>query len=115
MLTQQEFPGAGLQYIRKERDVQYHQTLYDLLARQLEAARIDEAKASPAVQVLDPPQVPRAKSWPKPFLFILVGLILGTMFGCIRCAVIYVYEYLDTSPDLRERYKQVKRAMHLRR
>jgi tyrosine-protein kinase Etk/Wzc len=115
MLTQQEFPGAGLQYIRKERDVQYHQTLYDLLARQLEAARIDEAKASPAVQVLDPPQVPRAKSWPKPFLFILLGLILGTMFGCIRCAVIYVYEYLDTSPDLRERYKQVKRAMHLRR
>jgi tyrosine-protein kinase Etk/Wzc len=114
MLTQQEFPGAGLQYIRKERDVQYHQTLYDLLARQLEAARIDEAKASPAVQVLDPPQVPRAKSWPKPFLFILLGLILGTMFGCIRCAVIYVYEYLDTSPDLRERYKQVKRAMHLR-
>jgi tyrosine-protein kinase Etk/Wzc len=115
MLTQQDFPGAGLQYIRKERDVQYHQTLYDLLARQLEAARIDEAKASPAVQVLDPPQVPRAKSWPKPFLFILLGLILGTMFGCIRCAVIYVYEYLDTSPDLRERYKQVKRAMHLRR
>jgi tyrosine-protein kinase Etk/Wzc len=115
MLTQKEFPGAGLQYIRKERDVQYHQTLYDLLARQLEAARIDEAKASPAVQVLDPPQVPRAKSWPKPFLFILLGLILGTMFGCIRCAVIYVYEYLDTSPDLRERYKQVKRAMHLRR
>jgi tyrosine-protein kinase Etk/Wzc len=115
MLTQKEFPGAGLQYIRKERDVQYHQTLYDLLARQLEAARIDEAKASPAVQVLDPPQVPRAKSWPKPFLFILLGLILGTMFGCIRCAVIYVYEYLETSPDLRERYKQVKRAMHLRR
>jgi tyrosine-protein kinase Etk/Wzc len=115
MLSQQEFPGAGLQYIRKERDVQYHQTLYDLLARQLEAARIDEAKASPLVQVLDPPQVPRVKSWPKPFLFILLGVILGTMFGCIRCAVIYVYDYLETSPDLRERYQQVKRAMHLRR
>jgi tyrosine-protein kinase Etk/Wzc len=115
MLTQQDLPGAGLEYIRKERDVQYHQTLYDLLARQLEAARIDEAKASPAVQVLDPPQVPRAKSWPKPFLFILIGLVLGTMFGCIRCAVIYVYEYLDTSPELRERYQQVKQAMHLRR
>jgi tyrosine-protein kinase Etk/Wzc len=114
-LSQQEFPAAGLQYIRKERDVQYHQTLYDLLARQLEAARIDEAKASPAVQVLDPPQVPRVRSWPKPFLFILLGLVLGTMFGCIRCAVIYVYDYLDTSPDLRERYQQVKRAMHLRR
>jgi uncharacterized protein involved in exopolysaccharide biosynthesis len=114
MLTQREFPGAGLEYIRKERDVQYHQTLYDLLARQLEAARIDEAKASPTVQMVDPPQVPRLRSWPKPFLFILAGLVLGTMFGCIRCGVIYVYEYLETSPDLRERYKQVKRAMHLR-
>jgi uncharacterized protein involved in exopolysaccharide biosynthesis len=114
MLTQREFPAAGLEYIRKERDVQYHQTLYDLLARQLEAARIDEAKASPTIQMVDPPLVPRGASWPKPFLFILAGLVIGTMFGCIRCAVIYVYEYLDTNPDLRERYKQVKRAMHLR-
>lgn len=114
MLTQRQFPGAGLEYIRKERDVQYHQTLYELLARQLEAARIDEAKASPTVQMVDPPQVPRVTSWPKPFLFVLIGLVLGTMFGCIRCAVIYVYQYLDTSPDLRERYKQVKRAMHFR-
>jgi len=114
MLTQRQFPAVGLEYIRKERDVQYHQTLYDLLARQLEAARIDEAKASPNIQMVDPPLVPRGTSWPKPFLFILVGLVLGTMFGCIRCAVIYVYEYLETSPDLRERYKQVKRAMHLR-
>jgi uncharacterized protein involved in exopolysaccharide biosynthesis len=114
MLSQHEFPGAGLQYIRKERDVQYHQTLYDLLARQLEAARIDEAKASPTVQMIDPPLVPKARSWPKPFLFIIVGLVIGTMFGCIRVAVIYLYEYAETDPGLRERYAQVKQAMHLR-
>ncbi|MGA9716695.1 MAG: GNVR domain-containing protein [Acidobacteriaceae bacterium] len=114
MLTQREFPAAGLEYIRKERDVQYHQTLYDLLARQLEAARIDEAKASPQVQVLDPPLLPRVKSWPKPFLFILIGLVIGTMFGCIRVAVIYLYDYAETDPRLRDRYLQVKRAMHLR-
>jgi uncharacterized protein involved in exopolysaccharide biosynthesis len=114
MLSQKEFPGAGLEYVRKERDVQYHQTLYDLLARQLEAARIDEAKESPTVQMVDPPLVPKGTSWPKPFLFIIAGLVLGTMFGFIRCGVIYVYEYLDTSPDLRERYQQVKQAMRLR-
>ena len=51
----------------------YHETLFDLLARQLEAARIDEAKASPTVQVLDPPLLPKARSWPKPFLFLLTG------------------------------------------
>jgi len=114
MLSQHEFPGVGLQYIRKERDMQYHQTLYDLLARQLEAARIDEAKASPTVQMIDPPLVPKGRSWPKPFLFVIAGLVVGTMFGCIRVAMIYLYEYAETDPGLRERYAQVKQAMHLR-
>ncbi len=114
MLSQREFTGAGLEYIRKERDLQYHQTLYDLLLRQLEAARIDEAKASPTVQMVDPPQIPKVRSWPKPFIFILAGLVIGTMFGCIRVAVIYVYDYAETDPRLRDRYAQVKQAMHLR-
>ena len=115
MLSQHEFPAAGLEYIRKERDVQYHQTLYDLLARQLEAARIDEAKATPTVQMVDPPQVPKVRSWPKPLVFIIVGLVAGTMLGCIRVTVVYLYEYAETDPRLRDRYMEVKQAMHLRR
>ena len=115
LLSQREFPQAGLEYIRKERDLQYHQTLYDLLERQLEAARIDEAKASPTVQMIDPPEVPKVRSWPKPFLFLILGLVIGTMVGCIRVVVIYMYTYAETDPGLRDRYMQVKRAMHLRR
>lgn len=114
MLSQREFPAAGLAYIRQERNVQYHQTLFDLLARQLEAARIDEAKASPTVQMVDPPQVPKVRSWPKPFLFILIGVVVGTMFGFIRVTVIYLYEYAERDPRLRDRYMQVKQAMRLR-
>ena len=114
MLSQHEFPAAGLEYIRKERDVQYHQTLYDLLARQLEAARIDEAKATPTVQMVDPPQVPKVRSWPKPLVFIIAGLVIGTMLGFIRVVVVYLYEYAETDPRLRDRFMQVKQAMHLR-
>jgi uncharacterized protein involved in exopolysaccharide biosynthesis len=114
MLSQHEFPAAGLEYIRKERDMQYHQTLYDLLARQLEAARIDEAKATPTVQMVDPPQVPKVRSWPKPILFLFVGLVAGIMLGCIRVTVVYLYEYAETDPRLRDRYMQVKQAMHFR-
>lgn len=114
MMGLRQFPVAGLEYIRKEREVQYHQTLYDLLARQLEAARIDEAKASPTVQMVDPPLVPKVRSWPKPFLFILIGVVVGTMFGFIRVTVIYLYDYAERDPRLRDRYKQVKQAMSLR-
>jgi uncharacterized protein involved in exopolysaccharide biosynthesis len=114
MITQREFPAAGLEYIRKQRDVEYHQTLYDLLARQLEAARIDEAKATPDVQMIDPPLLPKQPSWPKPFLFILLGLVLGAIVGCIRVAVMYLYDYAETDPRLRDRFLQMKRAMRLR-
>ena len=113
-LSQAEFPTAGLEYIRKQREVQYHQTLYDLLARQLEAARIDEAKASPPVQVVDPPLIPRVPSWPLKGVFLIVGLVIGFTLGCIRCAVVWLYEYADTDPRLRHRYAAVKRSFGLR-
>ena len=44
-ITTANVPQVGLEYIRKEREVKYHQLLFDLLARQYEAARMDEAKA----------------------------------------------------------------------
>jgi tyrosine-protein kinase Etk/Wzc len=113
-LSQAEFPTAGLEYIRKQRDVQYHQTLYDLLARQLEAARIDEAKASPPVQMVDPPLIPRIPSWPRKGLFLMIGLVIGFTLGCIRCAVVWLYEYAATDPRLRDRYAAVKRAFGMR-
>ena len=44
-----KLPEASLQYIRALRDLKYHETLYELLAKQYEAARIDEAKQAPLI------------------------------------------------------------------
>jgi hypothetical protein len=46
-------PTAGLEYIRKLRDVKYHEAVFALLARQFEAAKIDEARDALIVQQLD--------------------------------------------------------------
>ncbi len=114
MLSQKQFPEIGLEYVRRQRDVAYHQTLYDVLARQLEAARIDEAKASPSVQVLDPPLIPRIRSWPKPSLFLGIGLVLGFVLGCIRVVVVWVYDYADADPRLSPRFHALKQALRPR-
>ena len=37
-------PEAGLEYVRKLRDVKYYETIFDILARQFEIAKLDEAK-----------------------------------------------------------------------
>lgn len=101
-------PKLSLEYIRKERDVQYHTTLYDLLARQLEAARMDEAKAAPIVQVVDPAEVPAVPYFPKTGLYTALGAVLGFILACIRCVVLYVYDYIEEDPRLHGKMGAVK-------
>ena len=52
-LPTRKLPQAELEYLRRARDLKYHETLYEFLGKQLEAARIDEAKDAVVVQVVD--------------------------------------------------------------
>jgi len=74
-------PAAGLEYTQKLRDVKYREALYEIMAKQYEAARLDEAKESPLIQVVDIAVPPDRKSAPRKSLYILAGLLLGGMMG----------------------------------
>ncbi len=73
-------PALALEYIRKERDVKYHETLFEIIAKQYEAARLDEAHDTP-LQVLDGPVIPDVPSGPPRFALLAVGLLLGVLVG----------------------------------
>lgn len=75
-------PEIQLEYVRKEREVKYHEALFEMLSRQYEAARLDEARDAPLLQVLDPATYPDTKSWPKRSYFMLGGLLLGLLSSC---------------------------------
>jgi tyrosine-protein kinase Etk/Wzc len=74
-----QVPAAGLEYIRRMRDVKYHETLFELMARQYEMARVDEAKQGQAIQIVDPALVPDKRSWPPRTLLVLLAFIGGAM------------------------------------
>jgi capsule polysaccharide export protein KpsE/RkpR len=74
-------PQASLEYVRKLRDLKYHETLFEALSRQYEAARLDEAKAAPVIQVVDRAVTPEKKSWPPRTLLVLSAVLL-TVVGC---------------------------------
>jgi tyrosine-protein kinase Etk/Wzc len=78
-----KLPQAGLEYLRKYRDVKYHESLYEALAKQYEAARLDEAKAAPLIQVIDKAVVPERKSWPPRILIISISTVLAGFATCI--------------------------------
>jgi tyrosine-protein kinase Etk/Wzc len=75
-------PTVALEYVRKEREVKYHEALFEILSRQYESARIDEAHDAPLLQVLDPASYPDTKSGPPRTLIALFGLLLGLFAGC---------------------------------
>ncbi len=76
-------PELQLEYVRKEREIKYHEALFDMLSRQYESARLDEARDAPVLQVLDPASYPDTKSGPKRLYIMLGGLIFGFIGGCI--------------------------------
>ncbi|MCU1284856.1 MAG: hypothetical protein JWO13_1206 [Acidobacteriales bacterium] len=77
MVATAEVPKAGLEYLRKLRDVKYYETIYELIAKQYEIAKIDEAKSAPTVQVVDSAIEPDQRSRPKRLWVIASGFTLG--------------------------------------
>jgi len=78
-----QMPEAELEYLRRSREVKYHEALYDFLGKQLEAARIDEAQNAVLVQVVDTAVAPERKSGPKRLLIVLVSTTAAFLVACL--------------------------------
>ncbi len=105
-------PAVGLEYARKFRDVKYHETLYELLAKQYEAARIDEAKAAPVIQVVDRAVPPDRKSAPHRLWIVLgsafVGFVVGYIAALVKrglCRAAQIPEYAVKMALLRDGFR----------
>jgi capsule polysaccharide export protein KpsE/RkpR len=90
-------PELQLEYVRKEREVKYHEALFDILSRQYESARLDESRDAPVLQVLDAASYPETKSWPKRSYFMFGGLLVGFISACVWVLVRYSIRELRVS------------------
>jgi uncharacterized protein involved in exopolysaccharide biosynthesis len=70
-------PEMGTEYLRKLRQLKYNETLYELLSKQYELAKLDEARDAVVIQVIDPAVPPERKSRPKRAVIVLVSALLG--------------------------------------
>lgn len=75
--------GNGIKNVQLLRDVKYYESLYELLAKQYEAARLDEAKDPSVLQVLDPAITPELRARPKRALIVLISTLLATVASIV--------------------------------
>jgi tyrosine-protein kinase Etk/Wzc len=73
-----QLPEASLKYLRAMREMKYHETLFEVLSRLYEAAKLDEAKSATPIQVVDHAVTPERKSWP-PRTLLISAAILGAL------------------------------------
>lgn len=72
-----ELPVLGIRYQELLRNATVAETIFVTLQKRLELAKVEEAREVPAVQVLDPADLPEKYSWPPRSVIALSGFVLS--------------------------------------
>jgi tyrosine-protein kinase Etk/Wzc len=108
-----QLPEAALQYERQARELKYHETLYDLLSRQSEAAHLDEAKSAPSIQVVDRAIPPDKKSGPLRTLITLGFTVFGFFSGCLWSLARAAFLRMQSDPERAKKLDRIRSALGL--
>jgi len=92
---------AGLDYARALREVKYREAMYELLTRQYEVARVDEARQGSLVQVVDPAVVPDRPGSHYRLWILIGGLVLAFPLALVTALIA---EVIAVVRRLRRRY-----------
>lgn len=102
---------VGLENIKVLRDVKYYQMLYELLAKQYEVARLDEAKDPAIIQVLDSAIVPEKKAKPKRSLIVLFSTLFGFILAAGVAFGLEAKRRSMASPESASQWNELKRLI----
>jgi tyrosine-protein kinase Etk/Wzc len=101
---------SGMEYLRRYRDLKYQEAVFELLAKEYEVAKLDEAREGSIVQVVDSAVPAERRSSPQRTL-----IVLGLTFLSFLLAVFWAFiqkrsaEALEL-PQNRERVEAIKRG-----
>lgn len=85
-------PDISLQFARFFRDAKVQQTLFEILTQQYELSRLQEAKDSPVVQVLDVAKPPEKKAKPKRGLIVALSTVTALFLAVFTA---FFIEYIE--------------------
>lgn len=102
---------AGLEYVRKLRDVKYYETIFDILARQFELAKLDEAKEGAMIQVVDPAVAPDRRSFPRRTLIVICAALAGLLIGIVVAILQAGFERMRSDPEAASKFHLLRHAL----
>lgn len=115
IVSSDQIAEGGLEYARKFRDVKYSEEILDIMARQFEAAKLDEARQGSLIQVVDAAVPAEQKSGPRRSLIVIGFTGLGFF-----CSVLYVllcvsFERMSFDPKYLAQFTQLREILFRRK
>lgn len=108
-------PEAGLEYVRKLRDVKYYETIFNILARQFEAAKLDEAKQGTVIQVVDYAVPPDRRTSPKRGTMVAIFTVLGFFMGVGIALLQAMYTHMRQNEATRDKIDTLSGMLSFRK
>jgi tyrosine-protein kinase Etk/Wzc len=110
MVPTGKIPEVGVEYVRSVRNVKYYETIFELLAKQFELSKIDEAKDSSLIQVLDKAVPAEHRTTPRRAFITLVGLFVGAILGIVLAFMRESYGSVRKNPASAQRMQRLSSA-----
>jgi uncharacterized protein involved in exopolysaccharide biosynthesis len=76
-----QLPILGVQYADLYREAKVQEAIFETLTKQYEMAKVEEARETPSVKVLDAGDVPERKSFPPRMILIAMGCFVAIGIG----------------------------------
>jgi tyrosine-protein kinase Etk/Wzc len=86
------------------------EALLDGYVKQLELAKVDEAKEGPAVQVVDEARAPEMRSKPERRKMVINYTIIGLIIAFVLAVLKALLRYVNSTPAGKARWQQLKKA-----
>ncbi|MBD3367649.1 MAG: hypothetical protein GF405_05690 [Candidatus Eisenbacteria bacterium] len=106
-----ELPDLAVRYARLMRTTEALGQVYLYLLQEYESARIQEARDTPTVQILDEPEPPELRVRPKRKVMVVIGAMIGLLAGVVAALGIEYYESSDPDEPHRRNIDAVVRML----
>jgi uncharacterized protein involved in exopolysaccharide biosynthesis len=108
-----KLPLLGVTYADLYRRTKVQEAVFEVLTQQYELAKVQEAKETPSVRVLDPAKVPDHKAFPSRLAVLLIGTFCSVLVGLFWDASRERWEALDEADSRKVFAREVWHDMRI--
>jgi uncharacterized protein involved in exopolysaccharide biosynthesis len=110
LMPTNRMPQVGTDYLRRMRELKFNEALYEILLKQFEAAKLDEARDAAVIQVIEQAVPPEKKFKPKRAQMVMIAFVVAFFISIFGAFFLEFIERSRQDPERRKRLEQLKAA-----